>query len=128
MQYIESKVVNFLIIFIIVVFIIFASISFITYQPYIKVFGEVDETLVNIYLTDEEISNLNYKLKYNDEIFTYEIDNISKDYVLLDDKLKKMVQIKFTNDSDYIIELYLGMGEETCFWNYLYKKYMKGVL
>ena len=129
MQYIESKIINFLIIFIIVVFIIFVSISFINYQPYIHIFGEVNESLVSVYLTDEEISNLNYKLKYNDKVFPYEIENISKEYVLINDEIKKLVQIKFEDISDkYIVELYLGIGEETCFWNYLYKKYMKGVL
>ena len=129
MQYIESKIINFLVIFIIVLIIIFISISFFSYQPYIQVYGEVTDDLVSIYLTDEEISNLNFKLKYNDEIFTYEIVELDKEYLLLENKLKKKVKIKFENDSSkYILELYLGVGEETNFWNYLYKKYMKGAL
>lgn len=129
MSYLENKVVNALVILIIVLAIILLLVSFLKYQPYILVYGEVKDDIVYIYLTDDEISMLNSKLKYNDETLNYQVLNISKEYFVIEGKVKREVEIDFEKDNNkYVLELYMEIGEETNLWNYLYKKYMKGVL
>ena len=129
MSYIETKAVNAFVIFIIVFLIIMTMLFYFKYQPYIKVYGEIDNEYVNIYLTDQEISNLNYKLKYKDQIISYEIVEVTNDYVVHEDKMKRNLKLKFDYDkSEYILELYLAFGEETSIWEYFYYKYMKGVI
>lgn len=129
MSYIENKVVNAFVIFIIVIFIMMVMLFYFNYQPYIKVYGEEIEEIVSIYLTDQELSGLNNKLKYKDEIIDYEIIEISKEYVVFENQMKRNLKIKFNHEKkEYILELYLGIGEETNMWDYLYQKYMKGVI
>jgi len=129
MSYIENKIVNALIIFMLVLFVIFVGLCFIDYQPYILTYGEVVDNYVNIYLEDKEISDLNHKLKYNNEILEYEIIEVSTDYIVHENKLKRNVKINFNfNKNEHILELYIGYGKEINIWENLYKKYMKGVI
>ena len=129
MSYIENKIVNALIIFMLVLFVIFVGLCFIDYQPYILTYGEVVDNYVNIYLEDKEISDLNHKLKYNNEILEYEIIEVSTDYIVHENKLKRNVKINFDfNKNEHILELYIGYGKEINIWENLYKKYMKGVI
>ena len=129
MSYTENKVVNLLIIFILILFVVLVSISFIKYQPYILVYGEVNNDYISFYLEDKEISNLTNQLKYNNEIYDYQIIEISSDYVIQENKLKRNVKINFDFDEDkYILECYLGIGKYTNVWENIYTKYMKGVI
>ena len=129
MSYIENKVVNAFAIFMIVIFIMMVMLFYFNYQPYIKVYGEENEEYISIYLTDQEISELNNKLKYKDEIINYKVIDISNEYVILGDQMKRNMKISFNHEKkEYILELYLGLGEETNIWEYLYQKYMKGVI
>ena len=129
MSYIETKIVNTAVIFGIVLFTILVGLYFIKYQPYILTYGKLHDNYVEVYLDDEEIASLNYKLKYNNEIFDYQIVEISKDYVFNDNKLKRNVKILFDFDeSKYILALYLEIGREESIWEPFYQKYMKGVV
>jgi len=129
MSYIENKIIDAWIISIMLFLIILVSLSFFKYQPYILKYGEVKENYVNLYLTDEEISRLNLKLKQDDTIKEYEIVEVSSNYILHENELHRNVKIKFDYDQDnYILELYLAIGEETSIWEYFYNKYMKGVI
>ncbi len=129
MSYIENKITNVFIIVLIIILIIMIMLFYFNYQPYILVYGERVTEYVDIYLTDEEISKLNAKLKYKGQIINYEIIEIGDEYILHDNKLKRNLKINFDYDEyDYILELYLGIGEETNIWEYIYTKYMKGVI
>ena len=129
MSYIESKMINVFMIVLIIILIILIMLYYFNYQAFILVYGERSDEYVEIYLTDQEISNLNRKLKYKDKIMNYEIINISSEYIIHENKFKREVKINFDYDEyDYILELYLETGEYTNIWEYLYKKYMKGVI
>ena len=128
MSYIERKVINIWIIMIILFILVLISLSFFKYQPYILIYGGVSDEYVDIYLTDQEISELNNKLKYHNIVMNYEIIDVGKDYVIYEDKLKKNVKIRFDHDESYIVEFYLATGEEVSIWENFYKKYMKGAI
>ena len=129
MSYIENKLINILITFIILLIIVFILLYFFNYQPYVLKYGEVKEDYVDVYLTDEEISSLNYKLKYDGNIYDYEILEVASNYIFHENSLKRNVKIIFPYDrNQYILELYFGIGEETNIWDNLYKKYLKGVI
>jgi len=129
MSYIENKIINAFILFIILFFVLFVSLSFFKYQDYILTYGETENDYVNIFLTDQEITSLNYKLKYNGYISNYIIKEVSNNYILHNNELKRNVKIQFTHDNDkYILELYLEVGDEINIWEKIYKKYMKGVI
>ena len=129
MSYIENKVINAWLILIIVFVLVLISLYFFKYQPYILKYGEVSEDYVNLYLTDEEISKLNYKLKYDGNTTSYEIVEVASNYILHENMLHRNVKIRFDYDkSYYILELYLGIGEEISIWEDIYNKYMKGAI
>lgn len=128
MSYIEKKVINIWIITIIVILLILISLSFFKYQPYILTYGEISDDYINIFLTDQEITELNNKLKYHGEIKDYEITNVSSNYIFHENQLKRNVKIKFDHNDAYIVEFYLAIGEEVSIWENFYKKYMKGAI
>lgn len=129
MSYIENKVINVFIISLIVLLIIMIMLCYFNYQPYILVYGEKSDEYINIYLTDQEISGLNNRLKYKDKIIDYKIMDISHEYIIHENILKREVKIDFDyNEYDYILEIYLEVGSETNIWEYFYQKYMKGVI
>ncbi len=129
MSYIENRVTNLFLIAFIILFLVLLSLFFFSYQPYKLIYGEVNESYVNIFLTDQEITNLNYKLKYDKSIQDYKIVEVSSNYILHENTLKRNVKINFDYDkSKYILELHIGLGKETNIWDYLYQKYMKGVI
>ena len=129
MSYIEKKVVSVFIVFVSILLITFVSLFYFNYQSYLLVYGEKTDEYIDIYLTDQEISRLNHELKYKDKIIEYKIVNISNEYIIHEGKYKRIIKIDFNYDfNDYIMELYLGIDEETNIWDYLYQKYMKGVI
>ncbi len=129
MSYMETKIMNAFIIVLIVILIIMLMLFYFNYQPYIIVYGERVDEYVDVFLTDEEISKLNNKLKYKDEVLDYEIVEIGNEYIIHENEFKRKLKLDFDYDEyDYILELYLGFGEETNIWGYLYDKYMKGVI
>ena len=129
MSYIENKIINVFVISLIVLLIIMIMLFYFNYQPYIVAYGERFDEYINVLLTDQEISKLNHKLKYKDEIIDYRIVEIGSEYIIHENKMKRNLKLDFDYDpNDYILELYLGIEEETNIWEYLYKKYMKGVI
>ena len=129
MSYIENKVINIWIIILIFLMLILVSLSFIKYQPYVLKYGELKEKYVSLYLTDEEISKLNFKLKYNNEIIDYKIIDVDSNYDIYENKLVRNVKIEIDCDKNsYILELYIGIGEEISIWENIYNKYMKGAI
>lgn len=129
MSYMENKIINAFIITLIAILIIMVMLFYFNYQPYVMVYGEIKNEYVSVLLTEDEIVKLNKKLKYKERIIDYEIIEVGKEYIIHDNKLKKELKLDFDYEkSEYLLELYLGIGEETNIWTYLYQKYMKGVI
>lgn len=129
MSLLENKAIMNWIIALIVIFIASVSLAFIRYQDYLLVYGYVDTNYVNIYLTDEEITELTFKLKEDGEIKDYEILEVSNNYIVDQNQLKRNVKLSFDFESDnYILELYLEIGDKINIWQKMYKKYLKGVI
>lgn len=125
----ENKIILNWIISLTIIFIASISLVFYEYQEYQLIYGYVENDYVSICLTDEEIKNLNFKLKENGETKIFEIIELSKDYILEQNKLKRNLKINFEFDrSKYILELYIEIGEKTNIWQQIYKKYMKGLM
>lgn len=125
----ENKIILNWIISLTIIFIASILLVFFEYQEYQLIYGYVEDNYVSIYLTDEEIKNLNFKLKENGETKSFEIIELSKDYILDQNKLKRNLKINFEFDrSKYILELYIEIGEKTNIWQQIYKKYMKGLM
>ena len=125
----ENKIIFNWIISLTIIFIASILLVFFEYQEYQLIYGYVEDNYVSIYLTDEEIKNLNFKLKENGEIKSFKIIELSKDYILEQNKLKRNLKINFEFDrSKYILELYIEIGEKTNIWQQIYKKYMKGLM
>ncbi|MBQ4634423.1 MAG: hypothetical protein IJB71_03650 [Bacilli bacterium] len=129
MSLLENKAIMNWIIALIVIFIASVSLAFIRYQDYLLVYGYVDTNYVNIYLTDAEITELTFKLKEDGEIKDYEILEVSNNYIVDQNQLKRNVKLSFDFESDnYILELYLEIGDKINIWQKVYKKYLKGVI
>ena len=125
----ENKIILNWIISLTIIFIASILLVFFEYQEYQLIYGYVEDDYVSIYLTDEEIKNLNFKLKENGEIKSFEIIELSKECTLDQNKLKRNLKINFEFDrSKYILELYIEIGEKTNIWQQIYKKYMKGLM
>lgn len=103
------------------------ALSFYQFDSYIKVYGEVNDQNISIYLSDKELSSLEYKLKYKDVEYNFEIVDITNNYMLNGNKLVRNVKIRseFTS-KDYIVELYLKESKRDNIYGYIYSKYMKG--
>ena len=124
MSYMENKIINAFIITLIAILIIMVMLFYFNYQPYVMVYGEIKNEYVSVLLTEDEIVKLNKKLKYKERIIDYEIIEVGKEYIIHDNKLKKELKLDFDYEkSEYLLELYLGIGEETNIWTYLYQKY-----
>lgn len=123
----ETKYINNFIITFILFLIIMIALSFYQFDSYIKVYGEVNDQNISIYLSDKELSSLEYKLKYKDVEYNFEIVDITNNYMLNGNKLVRNVKIKseFTS-KDYIVELYLKESKRDNIYGYIYSKYMKG--
>lgn len=123
----ETKYINNFIIMFILFLIIMIALSFYQFDSYIKVYGEVNDQNISIYLSDKELSSLEYKLKYKDVEYNFEIVDITNNYMLNGNKLVRNVKIKseFTS-KDYIVELYLKESKRDNIYGYIYSKYMKG--
>lgn len=123
----ETKYINNFIITFILFLIIMIALSFYQFDSYIKVYGEVNDQNISIYLSDKELSSLEYKLKYKDVEYSFEIVDITNNYMLNGNKLVRNVKIKseFTS-KDYIVELYLKESKRDNIYGYIYSKYMKG--
>lgn len=123
----ETKYINNFIITFILFLIIMIALSFYQFDSYIKVYGEVNDQNISIYLSDKELSSLEYKLKYKDVEYNFEIIDITNNYMLNGNKLVRNVKIKseFTS-KDYIVELYLKENKRDNIYGYIYSKYMKG--
>jgi len=123
----ETKYINNFIITFILFLIIMIALSFYQFDSYIKVYGEVNDQNISIYLSDKELSSLEYKLKYKDVEYNFEIVDITNNYLLNGNKLVRNVKIKseFTS-KDYIVELYLKENKRDNIYGYIYSKYMKG--
>lgn len=129
MSVIENKIILNWIISLTIIFILSILLVFLEYQDYQLVYGYIEGDYISIYMTDEEINALNLKLKENDETKSFEIIEVSKDYVLEQNKLKRNLKINFDFDrSKHILELYVEIGEKTNIWQKIYKKYMKGLM
>ena len=123
----ETKYINNFMITFILFLIIMIDLSFYQFDSYIKVYGEVNDQNISIYLSDKELSSLEYKLKYKDVEYNFEIVDITNNYMLNGNKLVRNVKIKseFTS-KDYIVELYLKENKRDNIYGYIYSKYMKG--
>lgn len=123
----ETKYINNFIITFILFLIIMIALSFYQFDSYIKVYGEVNDQNISIYLSDKELSSLEYKLKYKDVEYNFEIVDITNNYMLNGNKLVRNVKIKseFTS-KDYIVELYMKENRRDNIYGYIYSKYMKG--
>lgn len=123
----ETKYINNFIITFILFLIIMIALSFYQFDSYIKVYGEVNDQNISIYLSDKELSSLEYKLKYKDVEYNFEIVDITNNYMLNGNKLVRNVKIRseFTS-KDYIVELYLKENKRDNIYGYIYSKYMKG--
>lgn len=123
----ETKYINNFIITFILFLIIMIALSFYQFDSYIKVYGEVNDQNISIYLSDKELNSLEYKLKYKDVEYNFEIVDITNNYLLNGNKLVRNVKIKseFTS-KDYIVELYLKENKRDNIYGYIYSKYMKG--
>ena len=123
----ETKCINNFMITFILFLIIMIALSFYQFDSYIKVYGEVNDQNISIYLSDKELSSLEYKLKYKDVEYNFEIVDITNNYMLNGNKLVRNVKIKseFTS-KDYIVELYLKENKRDNIYGYIYSKYMKG--
>lgn len=129
MSIIENKIVINWIMSLVILFIALTSLVFFNYQDYVLVYGYQEEQLVNIYLTEQEISQLTNKLKYEGNTLEFDIMEISKDYILDNNKLKRNVKISFDFKSDNpILGLYLEIGKKINIWQKIWKKYMKGMM
>jgi hypothetical protein len=123
----ETKYINNFIITFILFLIIMIALSFYQFDSYIKVYGEVNDQNISIYLSDKELSSLEYKLKYKDVEYNFEIVDITNNYMLNGNKLVRNVKIKSEFSSkDYIVELYLKESKRDNIYGYIYSKYMKG--
>lgn len=122
-----TKYINNFIITFILFLIIMIALSFYQFDSYIKVYGEVNDQNISIYLSDKELSSLEYKLKYKDVEYNFEIVDITNNYMLNGNKLVRNVKIRseFTS-KDYIVELYLKESKRDNIYGYIYSKYMKG--
>lgn len=123
----ETKYINNFIMTFILFLIIMIALSFYQFDSYIKVYGEVNDQNISIYLSDKELSSLEYKLKYKDVEYNFEIVDITNNYMLNGNKLVRNVKIRseFTS-KDYIVELYLKENKRDNIYGYIYSKYMKG--
>ncbi len=123
----ETKYINNFIMTFILFLIIMIALSFYQFDSYIKVYGEVNDQNISIYLSDKELSSLEYKLKYKDVEYNFEIVDITNNYMLNGNKLVRNAKIKseFTS-KDYIVELYLKENKRDNIYGYIYSKYMKG--
>ena len=123
----ETKYINNFMITFILFLIIMIALSFYQFDSYIKVYGEVNDQNISIYLSDKELSSLEYKLKYKDVEYNFEIVDITNNYMLNGNKLVRNVKIKseFTS-KDYIVELYLKENKRDNIYGYIYSKYMIG--
>lgn len=129
MSVIENKIILNWIISLTIIFILSILLVFLEYQDYQLVYGYIEGDYISIYMTDEEINDLTLKLKENDETKSFEIIEVSNDYVLEQNKLKRNLKINFDFDrSKHILELYVEIGEKTNIWQKIYKKYMKGLM
>jgi hypothetical protein len=80
-------------------------------------------------MTDYEISKIKSKLKYKDNVLNFKIIEVSNNYVMDQNKLKRNVKLEFDFDkNEYILELYIEIGEETNVFEKIYQKYMKGMI
>ena len=129
MSYIENKIIINWTISLIVLSISLISLAFYTFQDYTLVYGYVDNDYVNVYMSDNEISQIKDFLKYDGEIINFEIIEVSSNYVLDQNRLKRNVKLIFDFDPEKtILELYIGVGKKTNIWQKIYNKYMKGMI
>lgn len=129
MSYIENKIIINWTISLIVLSISLISLAFYTFQDYTLVYGYVDNDYVNIYMSDNEISQIKDFLKYDGEIINFEIIEVSSNYVLDQNRLKRNVKLTFDFEPEKtILELYIGVGKKTNIWQKIYNKYMKGMI
>lgn len=129
MSYIENKIIINWTISLIVLSISLISLAFYTFQDYTLVYGYVDNDYVNVYMSDNEISQIKDFLKYDGEIINFEIIEVSSNYVLDQNRLKRNVKLTFDFDPEKtILELYIGVGKKTNIWQKIYNKYMKGMI
>lgn len=129
MSYIENKIIINWTISLIVLSISLISLAFYTFQDYTLVYGYVDNDYVNVYMSDNEISQIKDFLKYDGEIINFEIIEVSSNYVLDQNRLKRNVKLTFDFEPEKtILELYIGVGKKTNIWQKIYNKYMKGMI
>lgn len=129
MSYIENKIIINWTISLIVLSISLISLAFYTFQDYTLVYGYVDNDYVNVYMSDNEISQIKDFLKYDGEIINFEIIEVSSNYVLDQNRLKRNVKLTFDFEPEKtILELYIGVGKKTNIWQKIYDKYMKGMI
>lgn len=129
MSYIENKIIINWTISLIVLSISLISLAFYTFQDYTLVYGYVDNDYVNVYMSDNEISQIKDFLKYDGEIINFEIIEVSSNYVLDQNQLRRNVKLTFDFESEKpILELYIGIGDKSNIWQKIYNKYMKGMI
>ena len=129
MSYIENKIIINWTISLIVLSISLISLAFYTFQDYTLVYGYVDNDYVNVYMSDNEISQIKDFLKYDGKIINFEIIEVSSNYVLDQNQLKSNVKLTFDFEPEKtILELYIGVGKKTNIWQKIYNKYMKGMI
>ena len=129
MSYIENKIIINWTISLIVLSIFLISLAFYTFQDYTLVYGYVDNDYVNVYMSDNEISQIKDFLNYDGEIINFEIIEVSSNYVLDQNRLKRNVKLTFDFEPEKtILELYIGVGKKTNIWQKIYNKYMKGMI
>ena len=102
MSVIENKIILNWIISLTIIFILSILLVFLEYQDYQLVYGYIEGDYISIYMTDEEINALNLKLKENDETKSFEIIEVSNDYVLEQNKLKRNLKINFDFENPWI--------------------------
>lgn len=80
-------------------------------------------------MSDNEISQIKDFLKYDGEIINFEIIEVSSNYVLDQNQLRRNVKLTFDFESEKpILELYIGIGDKSNIWQKIYNKYMKGMI
>ncbi len=129
MSHATNKIIlNWLITLTLIFIISIAFIFFYEYTDYIYTFGQTENEYVNVYLSDEEITKISNKLKYENNLLDFEVIEVSNNYILVSNILKRNVKLKFPyNQNSYILELYIDIGKTTL-WQKIYNKYMKGMV
>ena len=80
-------------------------------------------------MSDNEISQIKDFLKYDGDIINFEIIEVSSNYVLDQNQLRRNVKLTFDFESEKpILELYIGIGDKSNIWQKIYNKYMKGMI